>query len=41
MWRDCIARQEDESTGYVLPNKALIEIGIAVCLDCYGAKLDL
>lgn len=28
-WRDGIARQEDESTGYVLPNKALIEIGIA------------
>ncbi|RLN41138.1 protein RRP6-like 1 isoform X2 [Panicum miliaceum] len=25
-WRDRIARQEDESTGYVLPNKALIEI---------------
>lgn len=29
-WRDRIARQEDESTGYVLPNKALIEIGIAI-----------
>ncbi|XP_015691201.1 protein RRP6-like 2 isoform X2 [Oryza brachyantha] len=25
-WRDYIAREEDESTGYVLPNKALIEI---------------
>ncbi|KQK23562.1 protein RRP6-like 2 isoform X2 [Brachypodium distachyon] len=25
-WRDYTARQEDESTGYVLPNKALIEI---------------
>ncbi|EER95474.1 hypothetical protein BDA96_01G532200 [Sorghum bicolor] len=25
-WRDSIARQEDESTGYILPNKALIEI---------------
>ncbi|ONL93763.1 Protein RRP6-like 2 [Zea mays] len=25
-WRDRIARQEDESTGYILPNKALIEI---------------
>lgn len=25
-WRDRMARQEDESTGYVLPNKALIEI---------------
>ncbi|KAK9061482.1 hypothetical protein SSX86_018663 [Deinandra increscens subsp. villosa] len=25
-WRDEIARSEDESTGYILPNKALIEI---------------
>lgn len=25
-WRDVIARAEDESTGYVLPNKILIEI---------------
>uniref|UniRef100_A0ACD5TTZ4 Uncharacterized protein n=1 Tax=Avena sativa TaxID=4498 RepID=A0ACD5TTZ4_AVESA len=25
-WRDYMARQQDESTGYVLPNKALIEI---------------
>ncbi|XP_044982661.1 protein RRP6-like 1 [Hordeum vulgare subsp. vulgare] len=25
-WRDYIARDQDESTGYVLPNKALIEI---------------
>ncbi|XP_037419765.1 protein RRP6-like 2 [Triticum dicoccoides] len=25
-WRDYIAREQDESTGYVLPNKALIEI---------------
>ncbi|KAI7746260.1 hypothetical protein M8C21_000425, partial [Ambrosia artemisiifolia] len=25
-WRDSIARSEDESTGYVLPNKVLIEI---------------
>ncbi|KAG0489169.1 hypothetical protein HPP92_007980 [Vanilla planifolia] len=25
-WRDKVAREEDESTGYVLPNKALIEI---------------
>jgi exosome complex exonuclease RRP6 len=40
-WRDRIARQEDESTGYVLPNKALIEIGNAIYLDCYVAKLDL
>jgi exosome complex exonuclease RRP6 len=27
-WRDFIARAEDESTGYVLPNKVLLEIGI-------------
>ncbi|KAH1032941.1 hypothetical protein J1N35_045115 [Gossypium stocksii] len=26
-WRDIIARAEDESTGYVLPNKVLLEIG--------------
>lgn len=25
-WRDNIARAEDESTGYILPNKALLEI---------------
>ncbi|KAM0068555.1 putative ribonuclease D [Helianthus debilis subsp. tardiflorus] len=25
-WRDVIARSEDESTGYILPNKVLIEI---------------
>ncbi|XP_028761310.1 protein RRP6-like 2 isoform X2 [Neltuma alba] len=25
-WRDVVARTEDESTGYVLPNKTLIEI---------------
>lgn len=27
-WRDVIARAEDESTGYVLPNKELLEIGM-------------
>lgn len=26
-WRDLIARADDESTGYVLPNKTLFEIG--------------
>ncbi|KAG1333931.1 protein RRP6-like 2 [Cocos nucifera] len=26
-WRDSIARAEDESTGYILPNKTLLEIG--------------
>ncbi|XP_078430859.1 protein RRP6-like 2 isoform X2 [Wolffia australiana] len=25
-WRDYVARTEDESTGYILPNKALLEI---------------
>ena len=25
-WRDAIARQEDESTGYVLPNHMLIQL---------------
>ncbi|XP_068650253.1 protein RRP6-like 2 [Aristolochia californica] len=25
-WRDVVARQEDESTGYILPNKTLLEI---------------
>ncbi|KNA10843.1 hypothetical protein SOVF_140560 [Spinacia oleracea] len=25
-WRDTVARQDDESTGYVLPNKQLLEI---------------
>ncbi|OEL25202.1 Protein RRP6-like 2 [Dichanthelium oligosanthes] len=27
-WRDGIARAEDESTGYILPNKGLLEIGL-------------
>ncbi|KAJ6434025.1 hypothetical protein OIU84_017690 [Salix udensis] len=26
-WRDAVARAEDESTGYILPNKTLLEIG--------------
>lgn len=26
-WRDVVARAEDESTGYILPNKSLLEIG--------------
>eukprot|EP00268_Persea_americana_P045801 TRINITY_DN46934_c0_g1_i10.p1 TRINITY_DN46934_c0_g1~~TRINITY_DN46934_c0_g1_i10.p1 ORF type:complete len:933 (-),score=208.21 TRINITY_DN46934_c0_g1_i10:546-3344(-) len=25
-WRDAVAREEDESTGYILPNKTLLEI---------------
>ncbi|MFS7917640.1 putative HRDC domain-containing protein [Helianthus anomalus] len=31
--RDVIARSEDESTGSILPNKVLIEIGNAVALS--------
>lgn len=27
-WRDIVARAEDESTGYVLPNKSVLEIGM-------------
>lgn len=27
-WRDNIARSEDESTGFILPNKTLLEIGM-------------
>lgn len=26
-WRDGLARKEDESTGYILPNQQLIKIG--------------
>ncbi|CAI9099286.1 OLC1v1036074C1 [Oldenlandia corymbosa var. corymbosa] len=29
-WRDVVARAEDESTGFVLPNKTLLEIGISL-----------
>ncbi|KAL2335105.1 hypothetical protein Fmac_016318 [Flemingia macrophylla] len=29
-WRDIVARAEDESTGYVLPNKSVLEIGMRV-----------
>ena len=31
-WRDVIARAEDESTGFILPNKSLIEIGNLIVL---------
>ncbi|PAN51502.1 hypothetical protein PAHAL_9G598800 [Panicum hallii] len=37
-WRDRIARQEDESTGYVLPNKALIEIAKQMPTDTVHLK---
>jgi ribonuclease D len=33
-WRDGIARAEDESTGYILPNKILTEIGIVFANFC-------
>jgi len=26
-WRDDVARREDESTGFILPNKILLEMG--------------
>lgn len=26
-WRDFVARVKDDSTGYVLPNKSILEIG--------------
>ncbi|MFS7989208.1 putative transcription factor homeobox-WOX family [Helianthus anomalus] len=32
-WGDVIAHLEDESTGYILPNKVLIEIGNVVALS--------
>lgn len=33
-WRDKIARDEDESTGYILPNKALLEIAREMPISC-------
>ena len=32
-WRDNVARAEDESTGYVLPNRLLLEIGTGTQLS--------
>lgn len=26
-WRDTLARADDESTGYIIPNKIVLEIG--------------
>uniref|UniRef100_A0A0D9Z299 HRDC domain-containing protein n=1 Tax=Oryza glumipatula TaxID=40148 RepID=A0A0D9Z299_9ORYZ len=37
-WRDYIAREVDESTGYVLPNKALIEIAKKMPTDTAELK---
>ncbi|KAK4759023.1 hypothetical protein SAY87_020324 [Trapa incisa] len=36
-WRDAVARAEDESTGYILPNKTLLEI--AKCMPVTTGKL--
>uniref|UniRef100_A0A8C9MIP6 Exosome complex component 10 n=1 Tax=Serinus canaria TaxID=9135 RepID=A0A8C9MIP6_SERCA len=35
-WRDKIARQEDESTGYVLPNHMLLKIAEELPKECQG-----
>ncbi|CAH9102390.1 unnamed protein product [Cuscuta europaea] len=37
-WRDTIARAEDESTGYVLPNRALVEIAKQMPLTPHKLK---
>lgn len=35
-WRDRIARADDESTGYVLPNKTLLDIGKYLTFSSLG-----
>ncbi|MCD7447355.1 hypothetical protein HAX54_027831 [Datura stramonium] len=40
-WRDVIARAEDESTGYVLPNKTLIEIAKQMPLTASKLKRSM
>lgn len=40
-WRDVIARAEDESTGYVLPNKPLLEIAKQMPLTPSKLKLSM
>ncbi|XP_071909989.1 protein RRP6-like 2 isoform X1 [Coffea arabica] len=40
-WRDVVARAEDESTGYVLPNKTLIEIAKQMPLTTSKLKRSL
>uniref|UniRef100_A0A8C3Y1K5 Exosome complex component 10 n=1 Tax=Catharus ustulatus TaxID=91951 RepID=A0A8C3Y1K5_CATUS len=35
-WRDKLARQEDESTGYVLPNHMLLKISEELPKECQG-----
>lgn len=42
-WRDEVARNEDESTGFVCPNKLLIQLGkalIAPPFDPIGLMSD-
>ena len=36
-----IAQQEDESTGYVRPNEALVETILTKKIDCCSAKMDV
>ncbi|KAL3534826.1 hypothetical protein ACH5RR_003287 [Cinchona calisaya] len=40
-WRDVVARAEDESTGYVLPNKTLIEIAKQMPLNTNKLRRSL
>lgn len=40
-WRDVVARAEDESTGFILPNKTLLEIGILKLIHCDCVTLNL
>ncbi|KAK4282100.1 hypothetical protein QN277_013515 [Acacia crassicarpa] len=37
-WRDVVARTEDESTGYVMPNKTLLEIAKHLPITISGLK---
>ncbi|KAL9230839.1 hypothetical protein vseg_006135 [Gypsophila vaccaria] len=37
-WRDAVAREEDESTGYILPNKLLLEIAKQMPLTTSNLK---
>lgn len=39
-WRDIVARAEDESTGYILPNKSVLEIGKwNFCIICLNVSV--
>ncbi|PKA57851.1 exosome complex exonuclease RRP6 [Apostasia shenzhenica] len=37
-WRDMVGREEDESTGYILPNKALLKIASAMPISSGGLR---